>query len=37
MPPPGSGVPALSEDEKITFARWVDLGCPINGSQGTAQ
>ena len=29
MPPPNSGVQALSEDEKITFARWVDLGCPI--------
>jgi len=36
MPPPGSGVPALSEDEKITFARSVDLGCPINSSQGSA-
>jgi hypothetical protein len=30
MPPPNSGVPALTEDEKINFARWVDLGCPIN-------
>ena len=30
MPPPGSGVPPLSEDEKIMFARWIDLGCPIN-------
>ena len=30
MPPPGSGVPALSEDEKRTIARWVDLGCPID-------
>ena len=29
-PPRGAAVPALSEDEKITFARWVDLGCPIN-------
>ena len=28
-PPPGSGVPPLSEDEKILFARWVDLGAPI--------
>jgi hypothetical protein len=34
MPPSGSGVPALSEDEKITFARWVDLGCPINTGSG---
>jgi hypothetical protein len=30
MPPPGSGYPALSEDEKLNVARWVDLGCPIN-------
>jgi len=30
MPPPGSGVPALSEDEKMLIARWIDLGCPIN-------
>lgn len=30
MPPPGSGVPALSADEKLTIARWVDLGCPID-------
>ncbi len=30
MPPPGSGVPPLSEDEKMTFARWIDLGAPIN-------
>ncbi|MFN7963862.1 MAG: hypothetical protein U0002_21540 [Thermoanaerobaculia bacterium] len=30
MPPPGSSVPPLSEDEKRTFARWIDLGCPID-------
>jgi hypothetical protein len=30
MPPPGSGVPPLTEDEKMLFARWIDLGCPIN-------
>ena len=30
MPPPGSGVPPLSEDEKRTLARWIDLGSPIN-------
>lgn len=30
MPPPQSGVSPLPEDEKILFARWVDLGCPIN-------
>ncbi|MBZ0090220.1 MAG: hypothetical protein K8H90_07565, partial [Thermoanaerobaculia bacterium] len=34
MPPPGSGVPPLSDDEKMTIARWIDLGCPIDsGSQ----
>jgi len=35
MPPPGSGVPILSEDEKRVIARWVDLGCPIDVGQGT--
>ncbi len=30
MPLPGSNVPPLSEDEKMMFARWVDLGCPIS-------
>jgi len=36
MPPTGSGVPSLTIDEKMTFARWIDLGCPINwGSNGT--
>jgi hypothetical protein len=34
MPPPGSGVPPLSEDEKMVFARWIDLGCPINTGSG---
>lgn len=33
MPPPGSGVPALSEAEKMRFARWIDLGCPISSGQ----
>lgn len=33
MPPPGSGVPALSADERITIARWIDLGCPIETSE----
>jgi hypothetical protein len=32
MPPPNSGVPALSEDEKMLFARWIDLGAPIDAS-----
>jgi hypothetical protein len=27
---------ALTADQKITFARWIDLGCPINAGQGTA-
>ncbi len=30
MPPPGSGYPALSDAEKRTVARWIDLGCPID-------
>lgn len=30
MPPPGSGVPPLTEDEKLLFARWIDLGCQID-------
>ncbi len=34
-PPPGSGVPALTIDQKMTIARWIDLGCPINlGNNG---
>ncbi|HZR20413.1 MAG TPA: hypothetical protein VFE51_24235 [Verrucomicrobiae bacterium] len=35
MPPPGSQVPSLGEDEKITIARWIDLGCPINTGSGS--
>ncbi len=35
MPPTGSGVPQLSEDEKMRFARWIDLGCPINTGTGS--
>jgi hypothetical protein len=34
MPPPGSSVPALSIDEKMAFARWIDLGCPIDLDKG---
>jgi len=30
MPPPGSGVAPLTTDEKMLFARWIDLGCPID-------
>jgi len=33
MPPPGSGVPALSDDERMTVARWIDLGAPIDRAQ----
>jgi len=36
MPPPGSGVPPLSEDERMLFARWIDLGAPINWANGGA-
>ncbi len=35
MPPPNSGAPSLSIDERMAFARWVDLGCPINVGEGT--
>ncbi len=35
MPPPGSAAPPLSEDEKRTIARWIDLGCPIDTGQAT--
>ena len=38
MPPTGSGVPPLSIDEKMTIARWIDLGCPINnGDDGETE
>ena len=37
MPPAGSGVPPLSEDEKMTIARWIDLGCPIDIGQQYGQ
>lgn len=30
MPPPDSGVPPLTDEEKLTIARWIDLGCPID-------
>ncbi len=36
MPPPGSGVPPLTDDEKMTIARWIDLGAPINWGGGGA-
>lgn len=33
MPPVGSGVPPLSEDDKRMIARWIDLGAPINSQR----
>lgn len=36
MPPPGSGVPPLTADEKMTIARWIDLGAPIDTAYDTA-
>jgi hypothetical protein len=29
-PPPGSKGPPLSHEDKLTFIRWIDLGCPID-------
>jgi hypothetical protein len=29
-PPPDGKVPGLSDEEKRTFVRWIDLGCPID-------
>jgi hypothetical protein len=37
MPPAGSGATPLSEDEKMTIARWIDLGCPIDIGQQYGQ
>jgi len=33
MPPPGSA--QLTDDQKMLFARWVDLGAPIDTGHGT--
>ena len=30
MPPPDSGVAPLTEEQKMTIARWIDLGAPID-------
>jgi hypothetical protein len=30
MPPADSGVPPLTAEEKLTIARWIDLGSPID-------
>ncbi|MEQ1516924.1 MAG: dockerin type I domain-containing protein [Usitatibacteraceae bacterium] len=35
MPPPGSNVPPLTEDEKMLIARWIDLGAPVDASDPT--
>ncbi len=29
-PPPDGKLPPLSDEEKRTFVRWIDLGCPID-------
>lgn len=38
MPPPNNTVGAapLSEDQKMTIARWIDFGCPIDTAQQKA-
>jgi hypothetical protein len=32
-PPPGSQVPSLTSEEKMMFARWIDLGAPIDAGR----
>ena len=34
MPIPGEGYAPLTTEEKMTFARWIDLGCAIDQSRG---
>jgi len=36
MEPPGSGATPLSEEEKLLFVRWIDLGAPIDTGSGSA-
>lgn len=36
MPPPGSGATPLSDEEKLKFVRWIDLGAPIDTGSGSA-
>lgn len=36
MPPPGSGVAPLTFMEKRTIANWIDLGCLVDLTPGTA-
>lgn len=33
MPPPGSGAVPLTMEEKMLFARWIDLGAPIDTAE----
>jgi hypothetical protein len=35
MPVPGTGVEPLTADQKMAFARWIDLGCPIDRAHQT--
>ncbi|CAM2064498.1 HZS-alpha domain-containing protein [Sulfidibacter corallicola] len=42
MPPPGAvhpdtnqPIPALTEDQKMLIATWIDLGCPANETEAT--
>lgn len=37
MPPPGSGVPPLTFQEKRTLALWIDLGCLTDTNPAVAQ
>jgi hypothetical protein len=37
MPPPDFDVPPLTGTEKLTIARWIDLGCPISSNEGIQQ
>lgn len=34
MPPPSSGIPPLTFEEKRTIAQWIDLGCLVDLSPG---
>lgn len=35
MPPPNSGVPPLTAEEKMLIGRWIDLGAPIDTGRET--
>lgn len=36
MPPPGSSAAPLSDEEKLLFVRWIDLGAPVDTGSGDA-